>query len=169
MPAHPAKSLPLTDASWREDKGRWRPTSVLCWQVVEAPERSLHLSLLQSWLLAIKDGAAGSHQSWAGATYGSKVLPRTFSGKGRVGLYRGELIIAAAADQFVCVNCSQLNFYLKAFLGQTLLGKLISGQMVNHFHGPSPVVEREKMNVKGALEQYADGKRLEGWVRDNVW
>lgn len=102
--------------------------------------------------------------------YDSKVLlPRTFSGKGRVGLERGELIIAAVADQFVCVNCSQLNFYLKAFLGQALLGKLISGQMVNRFHRPSPVVEREKMAVRGTLEQYADGKQLEGLVRDNEW
>lgn len=68
------------------------------------------------------------------------------------------MIVVAVADQFVCVNCSQLNFYLKAFLGQALLGKLISGQMVNRFHGPSPVVEREKMVVKGTLEQYADGR-----------
>lgn len=79
------------------------------------------------------------------------------------------MAIAALADQFVCVNCSQLNFYLKAFLGQTLLGKLISGQMVNRFYEPSPVVEREKMDVKGTLGQCADGNRIEGSVRDNTW
>lgn len=97
----------------------------------------------------------------------SKVLPRTSSGKRRTGLRceRGELITAAVSDQFVCLNCGQLNFYLKAFLGQALLGKLISGQMVKGFYRPSPVAEREKMAVRGTLEQCADGKQLGGPVR----
>jgi hypothetical protein len=37
--------------------------------------------------------------------------------------------------------------------------------MVNRFYGPSPVAEREKMDVKGTLEQYEDRKRLEGAIR----
>lgn len=69
------------------------------------------------------------------------------------------------SDQFVCLNCSQLNFYLKAFLDQALLGKLISGQMVKGFYKPSPVVERENMAAKGTLERCANGKQLEGRVR----
>lgn len=62
-----------------------------------------------------QSGTHRAHPSWVGTASFSKILPGSVFGKGRNELQiqgeKGKLIIAAVSNQFVCVNCRQLNFF----------------------------------------------------------